>query len=298
MESRKDTLPRGCWKQSKAKNCQKLVLNVKIIQLTMKNKFFPSTIPQIIFLIVIGVVIGTAFSFPFLINEKLIDKAISREFTATVLYIIVVTVIILIAYFINYRRKLTLNFSFRLKRLRLLPLLFLVLFSFQLTINLPFQKIYNTLFSIALHNSSYSMVFILNAILIGPLLEEILFRGIILKGLLSNYSPKKAILISAIIFGLIHGQPSMIPGAICFGLLFGYIYYKTHSIGTTILLHAATNLFGIFASYLNHHFGNANFHTITDLYGDYSIVLVVTLFITFIASFWYLFKKESKFNLN
>jgi hypothetical protein len=66
----------------------------------------------------------------------------------------------------------------------------------------------------------------------------------------------------------------------------------------TILLHATTNLFGFFASYLNHHFGKPNLHTITDLYGDYSILLVVILMVTFIASFWYFFKKERKFNLD
>ena len=216
----------------------------------------------------------------------------------SIVYIILVTSIILIAYFINFRRKLTFDLSSKLSKINLLPLILLVLFSFQLVINLPFQKLYFTLFGKILHNSSNSLVYILSAIFIGPFLEEVLFRGIILKGLLSNYSPKKAILISAIIFGLIHGQPSMIPGAICFGLLFGYIYYKTNSIGITILLHAATNLFGAFASYLNHHFGKPNFHTIADLYGDYSILLVVILIVTFIVSFWYLFKKESKFNLD
>jgi len=264
----------------------------------MQNKNFPRTIPQIIGLFTIGLLIGTVFSLPFLNFDKLNDSLYSRDIKMSIVYIIIVTLTILIAYFINFKRKLTLNLRFSLKRLNLFPLILLTLFSFQLAINLPFQKLYYILVGKISHNSSDSLIFILSAILIGPLLEEILFRGIILKGLLSNFTPKKAIIISSIIFGLIHGQPSMIPGAICFGLLFGYIYYKTNSIGITILLHAATNLFGILASYLNHHFGNPNLHSITDLYGDYSILLVVILMVTFIASFWYLYKKESKFNLN
>jgi uncharacterized protein len=264
----------------------------------MQNKNFPRTIPQIIGLFTIGLLIGTVFSLPFLNFEKLNDSQYSRDIKMSIVYIIIVTLTILVAYFINFKRKLTLNLRFTLKRFNMFPLILLTLFSFQLAINLPFQKLYYILVGKILHNSYGSLVIILSAILIGPFLEEILFRGIILKGLLSNYTPKKAILISSIIFGLIHGQPSMIPGAICFGLLFGYIYYKTNSIGITVLLHAATNLFGIVASYLNNHFGNPNLHKITDLYGEFSILLVMILMVTFIGSFWYSFKNERKFNLD
>ena len=200
-------------------------------------------------------------------------------------------IIILLAYLINSRRKLNYNYKFKLSNLNLLPLIFLVVFSFQLGLNLPIQKIFNSLFSINKSVSFYSWVYIVSALSLAPLLEEILFRGIIYKGLLSSYSPKNAIIISSIIFGLIHGQPTMIPGAIFFGLLFGYIYYKTNSLGMTILLHFTANLFGIIASFLNHNLGNPNFKTTTDLYGNFSWLLMLVLLLTFTASSYYLVKK-------
>ena len=263
----------------------------------MQKKFFPNTKIQTVLMILIGFIIGSPMAISFLIYEEDVNKAI-WGFPMTMALLVSYIAVILIAWLINRKRKFKADLHFELEKLNLFTLILVVLFSFQLGLNLPFQRVCDTLFSSETHIFSIELLFILVMVLIMPVLEEILFRGFILKGLLSNYSPKKAIIFSGTIFGIINLQPSMIPGAICFGLLFGYIYYKTNSIGITILLHAATNLFGILASYLNHYFGKPNLHTITDLYGDYSILLVVILIVTFIASFWYLFKKESKFNLD
>ena len=263
----------------------------------MQKKFFPNTKIQTVLLILIGFILGSPFAISSLMYEEDVDKAI-WGFPMTKALLFSYLAIILIAWYINKKRKLSADLDFRLTKLHMLPLILVVLFSFQLGLNLPFQKVCDNVFSLDTHISSTELLFILITILIMPVLEEILFRGFILKGILSTYSPKRAIIFSAAIFGVINLQYSMIPGAVCFGLLFGFIYYKTNSIGITILLHTATNLFGFFASYLNYHFGKSNFHSITDLYGDYSILLVVILMVTFIASFWYLYKKESKFNLN
>ena len=49
---------------------------------------------------------------------------------------------------------------------------------------------------------------ILAIAIIGPVLEEILFRGAITKALLQQYPPTKAILISALLFGVFHINPA------------------------------------------------------------------------------------------
>ena len=41
----------------------------------------------------------------------------------------------------------------------------------------------------------------------APILEESIFRGIILDGLLKKYSPLKSILVSSILFGIVHLNP-------------------------------------------------------------------------------------------
>lgn len=76
----------------------------------------------------------------------------------------------------------------------------------------------------------------------APILEEILFRGIILKGMINKgIKPKKAILFSALIFGAVHGYPWQFLGAFLLGLVLGLVYWKTKSLLMPILLHSFNN---------------------------------------------------------
>ncbi len=77
----------------------------------------------------------------------------------------------------------------------------------------------------------------------APLLEEVLCRGIILRGLLHYYSPWKAILWSAGIFAVIHLNPWQAIPAFLLGSLMGWIYYKTRSLWATIFIHFINNSF-------------------------------------------------------
>ena len=54
--------------------------------------------------------------------------------------------------------------------------------------------------------------------IIGPVLEELLFRGAITKALLQQYSPAKAILIAAFLFGVFHINPAQILPAFLIGI--------------------------------------------------------------------------------
>lgn len=84
---------------------------------------------------------------------------------------------------------------------------------------------------------------ILLAVIMAPVFEEIVFRGIIMKGLINKgLKPKTAILISAVVFGLVHGNPWQFVGAVLLGSVLGLVYYKTKSLLLPILLHAFNNL--------------------------------------------------------
>jgi len=85
------------------------------------------------------------------------------------------------------------------------------------------------------------MVLLLGGVLIGPVCEEIFFRGIILEGFAKKYDPTKAIIFSALIFGLIHLQPLQVIGAFFAGLILGWIYLKTKSLWVVIALHVINN---------------------------------------------------------
>lgn len=76
----------------------------------------------------------------------------------------------------------------------------------------------------------------------GPIIEEICFRGLLLDGLLkTRCRPWIAILISAVAFGLFHGLWAPFVTATLFGLLAGWLYWRTDSIIPGLIIHIANN---------------------------------------------------------
>ena len=82
--------------------------------------------------------------------------------------------------------------------------------------------------------------FIMIAVL-APLLEELLFRGVVLDGFLKNYKPAHAIFASALLFAFVHGNFAQGIGAFFIGLVIGWIYWKTNSVIPGIIIHFVNN---------------------------------------------------------
>lgn len=89
---------------------------------------------------------------------------------------------------------------------------------------------------------------ILAIAIVGPVLEELLFRGAITQALLQECSPTKAILISALLFGVFHINPAQILPAFLIGILFAWIYYRTRSLIPCILMHVLNNSLSVYLS--------------------------------------------------
>ncbi len=90
---------------------------------------------------------------------------------------------------------------------------------------------------------------IMSVCFIAPFLEEMLFRGIILRGFLNHYSPRKSIVLSALIFGLVHLNLYQIPVAFILGCFLGWLYYSSGSLWPSILAHALYNG-GVYIQYI------------------------------------------------
>ena len=86
--------------------------------------------------------------------------------------------------------------------------------------------------------SVLTMVFML--VVIAPLFEEFLTRGIMYDAL-KPYGTGMAILISSLLFGLMHGSLYMLFYTTAYGLALGYIRYATDSLFTVTILHAIIN---------------------------------------------------------
>jgi membrane protease YdiL (CAAX protease family) len=76
---------------------------------------------------------------------------------------------------------------------------------------------------------------------LAPVLEEMLFRGIILRSFLKRYPRGVAIAHSAGLFGLAHWNLYQFVGAMGLGLLAGWLYERTRSLWPCIALHAGYN---------------------------------------------------------
>lgn len=76
---------------------------------------------------------------------------------------------------------------------------------------------------------------------LAPITEELLFRGVLLPGLLRNYRPAVAIGQSALLFGLIHFNSAQSLNAFLMGLLLGWVYYQSRSLWLCIGLHGLHN---------------------------------------------------------
>ena len=78
--------------------------------------------------------------------------------------------------------------------------------------------------------------------MLAPLVEELVFRGAILRGLLRwHRNPWLGIAISAVLFSVVHMNPAQMPHAFLIGLLLGWMYYRTDSIVPGVVYHWVNN---------------------------------------------------------
>jgi membrane protease YdiL (CAAX protease family) len=77
----------------------------------------------------------------------------------------------------------------------------------------------------------------------APVLEEMLFRGVMLRGFLRQYSRTFAVFWSATLFGIAHLNLYQMMTALAIGIVAGWLYERCRSLWPCILLHAAYNGF-------------------------------------------------------
>jgi len=89
--------------------------------------------------------------------------------------------------------------------------------------------------------------FFLSVLVVSPILEELYFRGLILTSLQRNYSRKRAIILSALLFSLSHIKTdetfiSTLLYAFLTGLFYAWLFNKTQDIRASIFAHFLWNL--------------------------------------------------------
>lgn len=90
---------------------------------------------------------------------------------------------------------------------------------------------------------------------VAPVIEELVFRGVLLSGLASRMRVGWAILVSALIFGCAHLPDFQfawypVPALVLLGLALGWLRVYTHSLWPSITLHATNNFIAMLAWFL------------------------------------------------
>ena len=112
---------------------------------------------------------------------------------------------------------------------------------------LPISQNYQQYLTGLLQMKVYSFIVV---VLVLPILNEILFRGIILKNFLKSYSPIKAILLSSLFFAIIHFNVGQVITAFISGIFLSYLYWQTSSLALCFIVHILYNGVAYFAFHL------------------------------------------------
>ncbi len=90
-------------------------------------------------------------------------------------------------------------------------------------------------------------VFLLALVVIvgAPIVEEIVYRGVVQPGLVASWGRTAGILATAALFAAIHMQPVELPGLFVFALVLGWARHSTGTIVMSIVTHMAFNATGL-----------------------------------------------------
>lgn len=105
---------------------------------------------------------------------------------------------------------------------------------------------------VALSPGAFAMA-VASVALLTPVTEEIVFRGFFYATLRRAMGPLSAIILSALVFALLHAYAFGLPSLFLIGFLLAYLYERTGSLVASILAHATHNFYTLLAAYLAFH---------------------------------------------
>ncbi len=123
---------------------------------------------------------------------------------------------------------------------------------------------------------------VLKVVIIAPIIEELIFRGVIMHGLMRNYSSSTAIFSSALMFALFHLNPWQFPATFVLGLLLGFLMVRKRNILLCILGHAINNGIALFGALIGEEI--SFLHSRTSLLIISFLVAIVSFVVLYIVT--------------
>lgn len=124
-----------------------------------------------------------------------------------------------------------------------------------------------------------NMLSFVTLVILAPLLEEFMFRGLLLHRWSEKWGMLRAVLLSSLLFGVMHPDPL---GATVFGIAMCILYLRTQTLWLPVMCHALNNLAAWFIEmgYLLY-LGEAYEYTLEDFRSDWYWGLACTLVVIF-----------------
>lgn len=181
--------------------------------------------------------------------------SILLEYFVALFVVLVIYLVIVKKYKINW-------VSFGFRKLPISKTISYIIISFVITFALwialaPFIIIFfphidlgesQQIFNQNTHNIAQALL-IFYAIIVGPFIEEIVFRGVLLPAIANKTNITFGLIFSTLIWSLLHLQINVIIFTFIFGIILGYVYYKSKSLWPSYITHVLKNLMAVIAIY-------------------------------------------------
>lgn len=179
------------------------------------------------------IVVGVSLFAIIISNNNLLSNA-NNMYEISIIGVIITSIMISVYLYRNYKKK---ENKVSVNNVLLMILLGVCISSFcnMITINFMEEEIID-INKILLY--SYMVI-------IGPIFEEMVFRYVGLRFAKEEYSLKKAIVITSIVFALLHSGLFNMIYAFLIGIVLSYIYVRYRNILYPIILHISANLMSV-----------------------------------------------------
>lgn len=164
-------------------------------------------------------------------NSFLLDKQL--------LIVVILGLIFIPLLLIDYKKN---YYNSEVKKINI-PILLIIVVLLSLVYNVFAYYVNNFTFQTSLFDSNGNILYVfLSTGLIGPVIEELMFRGIIYNELKKRITTMAAILITTLFFALTHFNIFQIIYALALGFILIFVYEKYKDIKAPIILHMASNI--------------------------------------------------------
>lgn len=192
----------------------------------------------------------------------------------------------------GYQKKINPDIHWRIQqKISIKEIIFCFVLGFGM--NVAFSLLFNFLseiFSIHMSNNNLlianhpliNAVMIFTVVIAAPVFEEYLFRGVILSAL-RPYGKWFAVIISSVLFALLHGAISQAICVFLLGAIMAYVVIKSGSLWLSICIHVINNAIALLPSFIH----SEPFSTI------YSLILLLIMIIGVIFFIYFITKYKS-----